>query len=357
MPGRVLIVDPVAPGPYDDRTLRTRAMGGTEATVVRVAGALARSRPVVVAQAARRHAHRGAGGVWYVPCRHRRERPRRGIESVIVVRAHKLLPGLRRCYPEARMFLWMHCFPGRRLRPLARVAASARATVVAVSDYHLAWMRAFYAEHDAIAARAVDTTRVYNPIAPGLAPDGSAWDPDKLVYLSSPHKGLDQVYDAFRVLRRRIPTLRLHVANPGYLERRFPDVDGVVPLGKLCHAEVARHLRDALCLFYPQATFEETFGLVFAEAHAVGTPVLAHPLGSAPEVVACDRQLCDVTDIDEVCERIARWRDGDRPAPAPRPEFDLGAVIEVWERLLGSAYPVRAGAAAAPNPLAVAAAR
>jgi glycosyltransferase involved in cell wall biosynthesis len=357
MPGRVLLVDPVAPGPYDDRTLRTRAMGGTEATVVRVAGALARSRPVVVAQAARRHARRGDDGVWYVPYQHRRERRRRGIEAVIVVRAHKILPGVRRLYPEARAFLWMHCFPGRRLRPLARVAATARATVVAVSDYHLAWMRAFYAEHDVIAARAVDSTRVYNPIAPGLEPDGSAYDRDKLVFLSSPHKGLDQVYEAFQVLRRRIPTLRLHVANPGYLERRFPDLEGVLPLGALPHDQVVRHLRDALCLFYPQSTFEETFGLVFAEAHAVGTPVLAHPLGAAPEVVACDRQLCDVTDIDEVCERIARWRDGDRPGPAPRPELELDAVIEVWEGLLRSAYPVRAGAAVAPHPLAVAAAR
>jgi glycosyltransferase involved in cell wall biosynthesis len=215
-------------------------------------------------------------------------------------------------------------------------------------------MRWFFRCHDPIAGRAVDLTRVYNPVAPGLAPDDTPWDPDKLVFLSSPHKGLDQVYEAFRVLRRRIPSVRLHVANPGYLARRFPEVGGVVSLGTLPHPQVARHLREALCLFYPQATFEETFGLVFAEAHAVGTPVLAHPLGAAPEVIACGRQLCDVTDIEEVCERIGRWRTGARPAPAHRPEFQLSAVIDVWERLLIGAYPVRTGAAAAPRHLAAA---
>lgn len=354
MQARLLIIDPVAPAAYSDHTLRTRAMGGTEATVVRVAGALARSRPVVVAQAARRHARRGSDGVWYVPYRHGRERGRAGIETVIVVRAHKLLPGLRRRYPDARLLLWMHCFPGRRLRPLARTAAAARATVVAVSDQHLARMRWFFRRHDPLAARSLDLCRIYNPIADGLAPDATRWDPDKLVFLSSPHKGLEQVFDAFRALRRRIPTLQLHVANPGYLQRRFPETDGVVPLGTLPHDRVVRHLREALCLFYPQRTFEETFGLVFAEAHAVGTPVLAHPLGAASEVVACDRQLCDAGDIEEIYHRVERWRAGARPCPAARPEFRLRSVIDAWERLLSSAYPVRTGAPAAPARIAAA---
>lgn len=346
---KILFIDPVATRQYDERDLENDALGGTEATVVRVADALALDHLVVVAQSTREWCRTGPGGVIYAPYRHKSEfLDHADVDAVVVVRAHKVLPRLRRRFPDAAMYLWMHCNPGRRLRTLARTCVDTDTTLVAVSDYHLDAMMSFFSQHDPSAARWLKAARIYNPVAPGLAPDGTAWDRNKLLFLSSPHKGLEQVLDVFAMLKRRCPEVRLCVANPGYLNWRVPRTDGVIMLGKLRHEEAVSHLRDSLCLFYPQTMFEETFGLVFAEANAVGTPVIAHSHGAAPEVLVDPAQLCDGADMAQVCDRVLRWREGERPVPWPDGRFALSRVLADWERLLAPevhAMP-RPGAAA-----------
>lgn len=340
---RVLFVDPVATRQYDERDLAHGALGGTEATVVRVAEALSVDHAVVVAQGSREWCRTGPGGVVYSPYRHKSGfLDHSPIDAVVVVRAHKVLPRLRRHFPDAAMYLWMHCNPGRRLRTLARTCVDTDTTLVAVSDYHLDAMLRFYAVHDPVSASRLHATRIYNPVAPGLRPDGTAWDRNKLLFLSSPHKGLEQVLDVFGMLKRRCAAIRLCIANPGYLNWKVPRTEGVFTLGTLRHDEAVNHLRDSLCLFYPQSTFEETFGLVFAEANAVGTPVLAHPLGAAAEVLNDAAQLCDCNDMTEVCNRVLRWRDGMRPVPASPKRFELPEIMADWEQLLNSAeLPIR----------------
>ena len=60
--------------------------------------------------------------------------------------------------------------------------------------------------------------------------------------------------------------------------------DGIEYVGELDHAEKGVLLRDARALLAP-IDWEEPFGLVFAEAAACGTPVLATRRGSVPEVI------------------------------------------------------------------------
>lgn len=332
---KILIVDPVATKQYDEKDLENDALGGTEATVIRIAEGLALDHLVVVAQSTREWCRTGPGGVVYAPYRHKSEfLDDADVDAVVVVRAHKVLPRLRRRFPDAAMYLWMHCNPGRRLRTLARTCVDTDTTVIAVSDYHLDAMVGFYARHDPSAAKHLKATRIYNPVAPGLARDGTRYDPNKLLFLSSPHKGLEQVLDVFSMLKRRCSDFRLCVANPGYLNWRVPRTDGVIMLGKLRHEQVVSHLRDSLCLFYPQTLFEETFGLVFAEANAVGTPVIAHAHGAAPEILDDPAQLCDGADMVQVCDRVLQWRNGARPVPRPVGRFALPRVLAEWERLL-----------------------
>lgn len=332
---KILVVDPVATKQYDERDLENDALGGIEATVVRIAEGLALDHLVVVAQSAREWCRTSPAGVVYAPYRHKSEfLDHADLDAVVVVRAHKVLPRLRRHFPDAAMYLWMHCNPGRRLHTLARACVDTDTTLITVSDYHLDTMTSFYTQHDPAAAKRLKVMRIYNPVAPGLTRDGTAWDPNKLLFLSSPHKGLEQVLDVFSMLKRRCADLRLCIANPGYLNWRVPRTDGVITLGKLRHDQVVSHLRDSLCVFYPQTMFEETFGLVFAEANAVGTPVIAHPHGAAPEVLSDASQLCDGTDMAQVCDRVLQWRDGLRPMPPSVERFALPRVLADWEKLL-----------------------
>lgn len=84
---------------------------------------------------------------------------------------------------------------------------------------------------------------------------------------------------------------RLVLCGPVQDERYFreqvaPHVDGerVRYLGSVGPDERARVLGHAACLLHPIA-FEEPFGLSVVEAMLCGTPVVAYPRGSMPEII------------------------------------------------------------------------
>ncbi len=349
----ILFYDPLCARPYDSDTLHRQAMGGTEATVVRVADALG----ALVVQ----HNRTAPSGRYLPPQRDP------GIGCVVVNRDSRALPVVRQLYPNARVFLWLHdrMRPrSRRARWLASTAQLLRdldARIVCVSDTQrqsveatLRWMRA----DDRLRA-----CTIYNPIDDALAPDGSAIDDRKLVFLSSPNKGLKFTLDAFRALRRRMPDLKLVVGNPGYKESARGAVEGVEFLGPQPQARMHVEVRTALCTFFPNFVIPETFGLVFAESNALGTPVLTHDCGAAREVIADSRQILPVSPakriyegllggcspgwravpariaagfglFDDYLERIRAWRAGQRPVTGPDPRFRLSAVAERWRKEL-----------------------
>ncbi|MBV8851817.1 MAG: hypothetical protein JOY91_00380, partial [Sinobacteraceae bacterium] len=115
---------------------------------------------------------------------------------------------------------------------------------------------------------------------------------------------------------------------------------------------------------FPNFVLPETFGLVFAESQAVGTPVLTHDCGAAAEIIGDSRQVLPISFahkayeamvsslsprwrtgparladrlglFDDYVERIRRWRQGERPVVTPNPHFRLKAVADQWRALLG----------------------
>jgi len=199
----VLFYDPVCRQPYDTRTLRTQAMGGSEATLTRVADAL----EAFVIQ------HNRAED-WG---RYRQPQRISGITSVIVNRDSRALPLVRQRYPDARAYLWLHdqLNPGsRRARWLAGTAEVLRemaVTAVCVSDSQRA-ARGHAARHRRrrAGARAHDL----QPGGRRADADGTPVDERKLIFFSSPNKGLNFTLDAFSALKKRMPDLRLVVAIP-----------------------------------------------------------------------------------------------------------------------------------------------
>lgn len=133
------------------------------------------------------------------------------------------------------------------------------------------------------------------------------------------------------------PNAHLYLANPGYIDLDEPlQSDQITVLGALPQAEALRHVEEAFCVFYPQSSFAETFGLVFAEANQVGTSVLTHDIGSAREVLGGDAQLVDANASENVVGKLMDWWENGRPQVYGRPEFSLPAVLTQWEQLLGS---------------------
>lgn len=72
-------------------------------------------------------------------------------------------------------------------------------------------------------------------------------------------------------------------------------------------------LRSAAALLFP-ITCKEAFGIVMAESMACGTPVIASPSGSVPEIVRDGVNGFVAADVEEAAAAVARLREIDRGA-------------------------------------------
>ena len=135
---------------------------------------------------------------------------------------------------------------------------------------------------------------------------------DYLAFLGriSPEKGPDVAIDvAARTGLPLIIAAKVDPADREYFERviaprlRQPNVEFI---GEINGADKLKFLRNARALLFP-IDWPEPFGLVMLEAMACGTPVIARPMGSTPEVIehGLTGFLADTpTDLVEAVQRI-----------------------------------------------------
>lgn len=324
------LIDPCCAQGYSSRDLGGRGMGGTEATVLRVAEQLKDRFRFNMFQANRPKIEQDSFGQ-LLPLPMLATARLQAHHAIIVINSWKVACKLRRMAPDARIILWLHVFPGRHNRKMGPALARSGIEILCVSASHAMQLREFLAEGS-------DTVphigHIYNPIPDDLAPDGTPIDPDLLLFASSPHKGLREVFARFRDLRQACPSLRLEVADPGYLAwDTGPVPDGVDFLGSLDHGALIARMRPALCLFYPQTSFRESFGLVIAEANAVGTPAILHRGLGANDEIASPEQCIDCTRPDQIAARLDSLRRS-RPQIRSQRAFRLSAVADSWADLL-----------------------
>lgn len=333
MSKKLLVVDPICPSAYSPIALDNGGLGGTEATVVRIAEALGLSfgDGVVVAQHCRGHTTQKEA--LYTPIQYRMLKEK--YAAIVVLRHPHVAMNFKATHKDTPVYLWCHdTFTPAFVNTMPELQ-EAGVEVICVSHYHRNQLLAIARANTEIRKLPVLHV-IYNPITDALRPEGTQVDPNKLVFFSSPHKGLTEVIDAFHAARRFNPAFTLYLANPGYMPSSTAGggVTGIKNLGVLNHVAVMEHVRSALCVFYPNYSFPETFGLIFAEANAVGTPVLAHNFGAAREVLNGDFQVGDCRNRVETVDKLMSWHK-ERPRVEAREEFRLGSVIRAWERLLG----------------------
>lgn len=321
--------------------LATQGLGGTEATVVRVASALSDAHEVVVVQHNRNTEWKSDNKLRFIPWMEL-EKVLPDADHIIFVQKAQDLGRLRRL-SRGRLWLWLHNYVQDevplywqdhfryRLGIICVSRAHAKHTFQYIHGQSHSWLTSAWALRGGLLYQ-------HNPLKPGLNSNiNASYDSHKLTFFSSPYKGIEQVLAHFRKLHEIEPRFRLYVADPGYIknfDKSELNHSGIVQLGSLPQSEVLQHVRESLCVFYPQTKRAETFGLVYAEANAVGTPVLAHDFGSAREVLSPQNPPIDANNSEEVQRRVFDWQAGRRPIVVGDPRFELENIKNCWLRFL-----------------------
>jgi alpha-1,3-rhamnosyl/mannosyltransferase len=155
----------------------------------------------------------------------------------------------------------------------------------------------------------------------------------------APRRGVPVALEAWREVRGRLNEDAV-LAVLG--EPDLPATPGVVPVGRLSDPDWATLLAGAEALCYP--TRYEGFGLPALEAMVSGTPVVAAPVASLPEVVGEAGCWCGALTagaVAGVLERVLSdpvWqserRDAGLARAAAAPGWDMaaGALVEAYRR-------------------------
>jgi glycosyltransferase involved in cell wall biosynthesis len=163
-----------------------------------------------------------------------------------------------------------------------------------------------------------------------------------LVFLSriEPIKGPDLAIAVAKKTRRRL-VLAGNYAEAG-AERRYWDevikpeigkngIEYVGPVGD----EAKRQLLGAAAALIVPIQWDEPFGIVFAEALACGTPVIACPRGALPEIVRHGVEGFFMHDVEQGCRAVVELGAVDRRACRTRAEqaFSTAAVVPQYQAL------------------------
>jgi glycosyltransferase involved in cell wall biosynthesis len=181
----------------------------------------------------------------------------------------------------------------------------------------------------------VDSTRyAFSPSLPAGAP---------LMFLGrfEPRKGADRAISIARRADRELILAGTIDDSPGgleYFERaiephlRDPHVRYVGPADDRMKSDL---LSSAAALLFP-TTGKEAFGIVMAEAMACGTPVIAYPTGSVPEIVRPGVNGVIVHSIDEAVAAVSVAAALDRSAVRADcvARFDMQRTVDAFEAAL-----------------------
>jgi len=335
---QILFYDATASFNYTDITRIQKGLGGTESTITRIAHALAEKHDVVVAQRCRKNIEdTESNGVRYLSFSSANQL---SPDVVILLRKHKWLEPVAKLFPHAKRFFWMHDAPSRKLYTARRHFHRYNYDIIAVSDSHQKrikqglsgrWYQRLFKPW-CFCNSIPPIHRMYNPIDDRLEKNDTVWRPQQMILASSPDRGLNLNLETFEKINQIFPEYELLIATYAkWNDHELPS--NVRFLGSLPQHELFKKIRESFCVLYTQYHAMESFGLIYAESNAVGTPVLAHDFGAAREVLSDSTQLVDGRNINSIIEKIKEWRKN-RPVVQAKPEFRLSHVKQEWIKLL-----------------------
>ncbi len=164
----------------------------------------------------------------------------------------------------------------------------------------------------------------------------------------SPEKGVDRAIDIAR--RAGLPlriAAKVDGADRDYFSNHIApllDTPGVEFIGEIGEAEKSDFLGGAIGLLVP-VTWPEPFGLVMIEAMACGTPVIAFPNGSVPEIIehGVNGLLVQDNDAAVIAVGLLESIDRARVRQSFEQRFTVEAMVDgyeaIYRRILAEAEP------------------
>ena len=131
----------------------------------------------------------------------------------------------------------------------------------------------------------------------------------------SPEKGLHRAIEvAIRSGRKLRIAAKIDRVDQDYFDTKIkPSLQHplIEFIGEIGNSDKAEFLGNAAALLFP-IDWPEPFGLVMIEAMACGTPTIAWPMGSVPEIITNGSSGFLVHNIEEGVEAVRRIREIDR---------------------------------------------
>jgi len=190
----------------------------------------------------------------------------------------------------------------------------------------------------------------------GMPANRLTFRPGKGNYLAflgriSPEKGLEQAIEI--ALRLDIPlkiAAKVDPADEEYFQTVIkPELDHplVEFVGEIGYPDKNDFLGDAIAMLFP-INWSEPFGLVMMESIACGTPVIAYPRGSVPEIIEDGVSGFMVHNVEQAVKAVKRISQIDRRRCRRRFEERFTATrmgndyLTLYERLVnGQSEPIK----------------
>lgn len=263
------------PTPYNSQSVRELPSGGTEKAVIFLGEAFKKLGHTVE---------------WLTTADQLREY--QGNPDVVITQVAELLEG----FPNARKIWWVHHFSDQPV--IQQNAAFGRC----FADQVVTLSRA---QHDdftknlriesAIIGHGVWLDEVYTPTWDDSHTFDQPKDPYRLIYASTPFRGLDRVAELFPRIKAAEPRATIGIASSmatygdkdgdkqyKRLFKRLESIPGVELLGSLNQQQLYSEFAKASVFFYP-CTWPETYCLVMDEAIAHGCTPFTTGLGALNE--------------------------------------------------------------------------
>lgn len=365
-PQDIAIVCGAAWEPWTPRTARETGIGGSETAVIEIGKELvARGHKVRVYTDCGVDGEGIYDGVEYYETS--KLAVAKGCDVLVAWRNAQHLEAM----PAELKLLWVHDIYAMTATNALLLKAD---RVLGLSKWHCDFLRDYHnlaAEHVVQTRNGIDLKRFDQVVER---------DPFKVVYSSSPDRGLQALLQMWPTIKERVPQASLHIFygfenwkksaaaqnNDGQLrviamlERTIAELAplGVVMRARVNQMELAREFLSAGALLYP-TWFSETNFITGYESQAAGLRIVTSPIAAVTENIG-DRGVLIEGDwlspdyqarfTEAAVDALTRPDDGDRAASQAyaREHFPWAALAAEWESMMLELIDAKAAAPLVP---------